>query len=628
MKSGIQYLLLFLAIGLVSCVAEADPTIESGTSVTFEVQTDVEGETKATEPGEEALNENKIQTVDVLFYNGETQVFYPDNTLTSFDAGTNKVTIHIPSSARPLFNNITSYTMVVLANLNLTPRVLDGMTYTQMRQTISNADFTGSSHPQTNFLMDGTVSTVLSFNNAVLPTVSLGRAAVKIRTSILQAQVPGYTPVSAKVKLMNYLDKTSLTSGLPYSSSVADFKSTIYRDLSVPGVTTTTTNPFYTFESDWTLARPKEPYLIVEMVWKNNTTQAQEPYYYKVPFNYLNSPDIASGLAFKLNRNTIYDIGLKIDKLGSKKPDEPKSIQSNCIIKDWTNKTVLARFEKFDYLVVHELYVNMYNISQRSIGYTSSLPIEIVDVKASCIGYDIDGIPVDINYVSGNPEFPTFTISATSINITSTIPINYVPKKITFTVRTVGGLLSQYVTVYQFPPIYVTAQASTGSSNPGHDNLNLFKITTIVPFDDIYKIGDPRRYNESVMTTRVDAEGNNIRSPQFVIASQLGVSANSLKYADAQQRCINYQESVFLSPSGTYTYPQGKWRIPTKAEIMLIDKIQDDPNSAIKKLMISSSFWSAFMYEYYNFSTNVFQTGSANSGGAKVQCITDTWDLP
>lgn len=628
MKSGIQYLLLFLAIGLVSCVAEADPTIESGMSVTFEVQTDVEGETKATEPGEEALNENKIQTVDVLFYNGETQVFYPDNTLTSFDAGTNKVTIHIPSSARPLFNNITSYKMVVLANLNLTPRVLDGMTYTQMRQSISNADFTGSSYPQTNFLMDGTVSTVLSFNNAVLPTVSLGRAAVKIRTSILQAQVPGYTPVSAKVKLMNYLDKTSLTSGLPYSSSVADFKSTIYRDLSIPGVTTTTTNPFYTFESDWTLSRPKEPYLIVEMIWKNNSTQVQEPYYYKVPFNYLNSPDIASGLAFKLNRNTIYDIGLNVDKLGSKKPDEPKSVQSNFTIKNWTDKTVLARFEQFDYLVVHELYVNMYNINQRSIGYTSSLPIEIVDVKASCIGYDIDGIPVDINYVSGNPEFPTFTISATSINITSTVPINYVPKKITFTVRTVGGLLSQYVTVYQFPPIYVTAQASTGSSNPGHDNLNLFKITTIVPFDDIYKIGDPRQYNGSVMTSRVDVEGNNIRSPQFVIASQLGVSSNSLKYADAQQRCLNYQESVFLSPSGTYTYPQGKWRIPTKAEIMLIDKIQDDPNSAIKKLMISSSFWSAFMYEYYNFSTNVFQTGSANSGGAKVQCITDTWDLP
>lgn len=636
MKSGIKYILLsLLAIGIVSCVAETEPGEEPGTGKTihFTVQTET-GDTKATEPGDGALNENKIETIDVLFYNGEAQVFYPDNTQASFDVGTNKVTIHIPSSAWPLFNNTTSYKMVVLANLNLASRALNGMTYTQMRQTVSNANFTGSPHPQTNFLMDGTVNTVLSFNNPVLPTVSLGRAAVKIRASIHQAQAAGYTPISAKVKLMNYIDKTSLTAGLPYSSTIADFKATTYRDLAVPGVTTVTTNPFYTFESDWSLARQKEPYMIVEMIWKNNTTQVQEPYYYKVPFNYLNSPDLSSGLAFKLLRNTIYDIGLNINGLGSKIPEEPRSIQSNFTILNWKDKTVLASFIEFHYMVVHELYVKMYNINTRSIGYSSSLPIEIFNITASCEEYDTSGNKTIRNYTSADPQFPTIAVDAVNseIDITSSIPINYVPKTITFSVRTIGStVITQAVTIIQYPPIYVTALWSTDtnagstdgvtSNNPngasGQQNFNLFKITTVVPTDDVYKVGDPRQYSGSTMTTRTDVDGNNIRSPQFVIASQRGITSE-YTYSVAQNRCKLYQE---------LPYVRGKWRIPTKAEILLIDKIQDDANSAVKRLLIGPRYWSAYTYQYYDFANNSFINANQNST-AFIRCVTDTWDLP
>lgn len=636
MKSGIKYILLsLLTIGFISCVVETELEGErdTGKTIHFIVQTDA-GETKATESGDGALNENKIQTIDVLFYNGETQVFYPSNTQVSIDAVTNKVTIRIPSSSLFLFNNTTNYKMVVLANLNLTPRALNGMTYTQMRQTVSNANFTGSLHPQTNFLMDGTVNTVLSFNSPILPTVSLSRAAVKIRTSINQAQAVGYTPVSAKVKLMNYIDKTSLTSELPYNSTIADFKSTIYRDLAIPGVTNISTNPFYTFESDWSFARQKEPYLIVEMIWKNNTTLVEEPYYYKVPFNYLNSPDLSSGLSFKLLRNTIYDIGLNINGLGSKKPEEPRSIQSNFTIINWKDKTVLASFIKFDYMFVHELSVKMYNINTRSIGYTSNLPIEILNIKASCEEYDTSGNKTIRNYTSTDPQFPRITVDAinSKIDITSSIPINYVPKTITFSVRTIGStVITQAVTIIQYPPIYVTALWSTDtkagstdsvtSNNPngasGQQNFNLFKITTVVPTDDVNKVGDPRQYSGSTMTTRTDVDGNNICSPQFVIASQRGITSE-YTYSVAQNRCKQYQE---------LPYVRGKWRIPTKAEIMLFEAIQDDPNSAVKRLLIGQRYWSAYIYQYYDFVNNLFININQNST-AYIRCITDTWDLP
>lgn len=637
MKSGIKYLLfLLLVVGLVSCVAETESDINNGTdnSISFAVQVATGDETKATEPGDASLNENKIETVDVLFYEGETQKFYPTNAMISFDSNTNKVTIHIPNSAWPLFNNTTSYKMVVLANLNLPRTDLENKTYTQMRQLVSTANFTGAPHPQNNFLMDGTINTVLSFNSSVLPTVSLSRAAVKIRASVKYAQATGYTPVSAKVKLMNYIDKTSLTSGLAYSSTIADFKATSYRDLAVPGVTTVTTNPFYTFESDWSLARQKEPYLIVEMIWKNNTTQVQEPYYYKVPFNYLNSSDLSSGLAFKLLRNTIYDIGLNINGLGSKIPEEPRSIQSNFTILNWKDRSVLASFIEFHYMVVHELYVKMYNVNTRSIGYSSSLPIVIDSIKASCEEYDTAGNKTIRNYTSADPQFPTITVDAANseIDITSLIPINYVPKTITFKVKTVGStVITQAVTIIQYPPIYVTAQWSTDtnagstdgvtSNNPngaqGQQNFNLFKITTVVPNDTIFKVGDPRQYSGSTMTTRTDVDGNNIRSPQFVIASQRGITS-SYTYSVAQNRCKLYQE---------LPYVRGKWRIPTKAEILLIDQIQDDPNSAVKRLLIGPQYWSAYTYQYYDFGNNLFTSGNQNTT-AFIRCVTDTWDLP
>ena len=637
MKSGIKYILLsLLAVGIASCVAETEPSDELGTgkTVQFMVQTET-GETKATEPGDPILNENRIDRIDVMFYDGETQRFYPTTAMTSFDSNTNKVKIHVPSTAWLLFNNTTSYKMVVLANLNLPRTDLENKTYTQMRQLVSSSNFTGSPHPQTNFLMDGTVNTVLSFNNPVLPTVSLSRAAVKIRASIKYAQATGYTPVSAKVKLMNYIDKTSLTSGLPYSSTIADFKATSYRDLAVPGVTTVTTNPFYTFESDWSLARQKEPYLIVEMIWKNTSTQVEEPYYYKVPFNYLNSPDLSSGLAFKLLRNTIYDIGLNINGLGSKIPEEPRSIQSNFTILNWKDRSILASFIEFHYMVVHELFVKMYNINTRSIGYSSSLPIEIFNIAASCEEYDTSGNKTIRNYTSADPQFPTITVDAANseIDITSSIPINYVPKTITFSVRTIGStVITQAVTIIQYPPIYVTALWSTDTSAGSTDgvtsnnpngapptqvNFNLFKITTVVPNDPTFNVGDPRQYSGSTMTTRTDVDGNNIRSPQFVIASQRGITSE-YTYSVAQNRCKLYQELPYL---------RGKWRIPTKAEILLIDKIQDDPNSAVKRLLIGPRYWSAYTYQYYDFAANSFTSGNQNST-AFIRCVTDTWDLP
>lgn len=58
-----------------------------------------------------------------------------------------------------------------------------------------------------------------------------------------------------------------------------------------------------------------------------------------------------------------------------------------------------------------------------------------------------DASTTQINYTSGQSQFPVFTVNSASstISITSAIPINYVPKYISFTVTNGQGLsLSAY----------------------------------------------------------------------------------------------------------------------------------------------------------------------------------------
>lgn len=637
MKSNITRYFLSFFLFLI-CISCTDNDLDSDTNdsgvISFKVEMNSEAGTKATEPGDDLLNENKINRLDVIFFNGESIVLYPAQSDLTYNSTSKVLTIKISNTNYNLFNGTTSYKRLVFANLSLPRSALEGKTYSQIRALVAQSDFTSS--PQPDFLMDFTDNTTLSFAHPVLGIANLKRAAVKIRTSIKRLDAPtGYTALKSEVQFINYLDKTSLTDGAPYNAVIGtDYKSKAYTQIGMPAELF---NPkvinFLTYENDWTYDRQREPYLRVKVRWKKNSDNTEFDGYYKAPFSYLNSPNINDGLAYKLLRNTIYDIGFNISGLGSTDPENPETIASNFTLKDWTSKEILASFLQFNYMVVHELFVNLYNKNYREIGYSSSLPIEVVNISATCDEYDINGNKTTRTYVSGNPEFPSVVVdpSTMKLKVTSTIPINYVPKKITFTVRTIGVVqITQQVVINQYPPIYVTATQSTdtnagatnGTANfpnggSGQTNFNFFKITTVVPTDNIYKTGDPRQYNGSVMTSRTDIEGNNLRSPQFIIASQRGITYE-YNYSTAQGRCQTYQE---------LPYARGKWRIPTKAEIMLIDLIQDDSNSAVKRLLIGPKYWSALMYDYYDFTNNVFTSTNSN-GTAFIRCVTDTWDIP
>ncbi|MGL5729590.1 MAG: fimbrial protein, partial [Bacteroidales bacterium] len=157
MKSNVTRYFLALILFLV-CVSCADTDFDGNTqesdTISFKVETNSATETRATEPGDDLLNENKIDRLDVIFFNGETNVLYPTQDQLTYNPTTKVLTIKVSNSNYQLFNGTTSYKRVVFANLPMDRSLLEGKTYSQIRALVAQSDFTLSQQPD--FIMEFT----------------------------------------------------------------------------------------------------------------------------------------------------------------------------------------------------------------------------------------------------------------------------------------------------------------------------------------------------------------------------------------------------------------------------------------------------------------------------------------
>lgn len=124
-------------------------------------------------------------------------------------------------------------------------------------------------------------------------------------------------------------------------------------------------------------------------------------------------------------------------------------------------------------------------------------------------------------------------------------------------------------------------------------------------------------------------------------------------YKTAGDRCYNYFEGEYGMDGkyGEYYWDRdtkdyqwrviektfkykGRWRVPTIAEVRLIDAIQDDPNSVTKRLMYGRSYWTAKTGTAYGFTSNTVLTGNdvyqdfndyRHYRVSPVRCIFDTY---
>lgn len=563
-------------------------------------------ETRATEPGNDLYNENKIKNMHVFVFpqnaaDNQQCIRYEAFTGLSFQ-GTGTFSKELGTS-QANFSPGTTYDIYTVVNLPSDVSVQSNITLGALKALRTLTPVT-SHTTQADFCMDGKVSAILNptpQTPMVNVNVPLKRAISKIRVRFsLSSVVAGATTV--QVSLRHFAKYGTLLDNNPPVLTSGDFDNSPY----VTG-TSLSTFTFYCYENNWGSSSAGETYLMVNVPYGIRLAN-----YYRIPVNkYAGRPETG-----RIARNMIYDVTVYIDHNGSDNESGTVSVNGNCTITDWTTRQIILKTVNQHYLGISEYNIVMANISTYTLNYVSDLPVSVTNITASCVQYSTTGTPSNVTYTSGQAQFPVFTVNASTstITVTSTIPINYVPKNITFTVTNNQGL-SQSATIVQYPARYVTARTSSGNIKPewfeGGTNLNLFTVNTLVPSSTgAYTLGDP---TNGYTKTDSTANGNKMVSPRFIIASQYGIY-NRVTYAVAQLRCLQYGEDIYRSG----------WRMPTKAEIELINSIQDDPNSAVKGLLTGDAYWSAYKYDYYNFTGNSWISTNA-TGTAYIRAVYDLY---
>lgn len=268
-------------------------------------------------------------------------------------------------------------------------------------------------------------------------------------------------------------------------------------------------------------------------------------------------------------------------------------------------------------------------------------------------------------------------------NDTSTTNYDVSSYTFTFTIRhkDAAGTYYKDITITQYPAITITAErnsdvaghgyayvnngtvspqsiGSLGSnpqtmSDPQNSNYNMIIIeTTVLPEGSAYMLGDPRKNSIDNLvfgwpaTISTDAASwsasvqpisggsnrrmtyyypvdnsdvaDNIIAPRFRIASSKGATTY-LTYPNAFRRCATYQEDG---------YPAGRWRVPTKAEIEYIAKLNAD--GKIDRLLGAATgttdYWCNSGYVTVQMGqTPRYTVFSGETTTRYVRCVYDDW---
>ena len=312
------------------------------------------------------FNENKINSLDIFFYEGSILKWKVNNP--TYDDSSKKATIAIAADKRALFDNVKSYDIYVVANntANLST-ILEGENNLQTLKNIvfqtTSFESAGGNTPQASFVMDGMISKVVDINSPELGTVNLKRAAAKLRLKLIEVNIPGFTQNgNASASLVHFVDKSSLMDGgTAYAPNSLDWKETGYQLLSEAiNSAYTTETPFYAYENDWNSDNTQETYFELFIPLKEVATDVTKTYKYRVPISPRDLTGDDAQYMKKLQRNFLYEVSVTVKLLGSIE-ELPVEVEGNYIIKDWGSKEILVDIKGSHYLVVSERHVVMPN---------------------------------------------------------------------------------------------------------------------------------------------------------------------------------------------------------------------------------------------------------------------------
>lgn len=648
---------------------------------------------KATMVGDDNYNENALTTIDYFLYpegqtgsNAYLQGRVTMNGRTSYNVLVNTSQLSALFSGAAAGNRCDVYAIA-----NYPTEISSAATdTTSLRNLAMTTHFNGFDVP-TNFVMCGhTKATVINKNKtkAAEGTVTLNRAASKItfecriadHVDITNTITSGEEQLEQTIRWVPILSQINAYLVNSYSSGrVSGDEVTMdeghldrYTQRALTDADSDnwyTCAPFYSYPQSWNDGDEREPFIKLVVPWAYLNQQGQQAgqkqFYYKVPCPGLN-----------MKSNTWYHIKLDVAILGGDDFEAMITINGQYYVMDWNTQTIVqadAEIKDARYISVPSNTYTMYNTARMDALITSSHDAQINLKSVTYYDYvnkrntDYTATARTNNWISYNDETRIFTINHTLNNDVTTNTFDSSPYVFTFEIRhaddptyTTGDIV-----VTQYPAMYidelqsnkyvfingtsngnsqVTAYDDANNSlsvlvarntiNDSGDNTNshMYRIhvTTVAGMN--YVIGDTRLWSTTNVTTLNAIVGSYMETaeinedmiaPEFMVASSAGKS-QTLSYKFAATRCAAYQENGF---------PAGRWRVPTKAEIMFL--IQLSEKGKIPTLftpdsnMNNGAYWcsSGVVYplgngqvEYRNFT----EAASIHANNW-VRCVYDSW---
>lgn len=305
---------------------------------------------ETTEVGNEDLNENKINRLDLFVFDatGNLVKRLPLTDASVQGSPTTEYKHKKLESDQLKRSEITGNTLYLVANLD---NISGITTLDELKAaTINKAATFNHNAKQTSFVMDAKMEETKQIENGMIHIkFQLKRALAKIRLNVQDDKGNAVLPKDYACQLIHYAADGAIIAEGTSTSNALNTDAAASSKVTVPVVTQNNKAVFYSYANSWIDKTNKDPkaeepidvskqtYILLKAKYNN------KDYFYKVPVNkrLFEGNDAATidwtkfDPLYRLDRNTIYDVTAKVDRQGGDTPENPATLYVNPIVSDW-----------------------------------------------------------------------------------------------------------------------------------------------------------------------------------------------------------------------------------------------------------------------------------------------------
>lgn len=304
---------------------------------------------ETTEVGNEDLNENKINRLDLFVFDatGKLVKSLPLTDASVQGSPTTDYKHKKLESEQLKRSEITGNTLYLVANLD---NISGISTLDELKAaTINKAATFNPKAKQTSFVMDAKMEeTKQIVNGTIHIQFQLKRALAKIRLNVQDDKGNTVAPTEYACQLIHYAADGSILAEGTSKNNALTKDAAASSKVTVPVVTQNNKAVFYSYANSW-IDKDKKPYeeepidvskqtyILLKAKFNN------KDYFYKVPVNkrlFEGNDATTTDWAnyeplYRLDRNTIYDVTAQVDREGGGTPENPATLYVKPIVSDW-----------------------------------------------------------------------------------------------------------------------------------------------------------------------------------------------------------------------------------------------------------------------------------------------------